>query len=174
MRKNGFLTFCFSFIPGAGQMYQGYMKRGVSVMLIFISSIVIAVMTRVPIFGMLAPIVYAYAFFDTFNLRSSIIDNQINQSNLKEDGYIWKDFIEENIKEKNNNITNSKNKYIGALLLIIGTYILLINIMNLISRTTELEWLYRSIKRIIEYLPSVIISLISIGIGIRLILGKRK
>ena len=30
MKKNGFLTFCFAFIPGAGQMYQGYMKRGLS------------------------------------------------------------------------------------------------------------------------------------------------
>ena len=24
MLKNGFLTFCCAFIPGAGQMYQGY------------------------------------------------------------------------------------------------------------------------------------------------------
>ena len=30
MLKNGFLTFCCAFIPGAGQMYQGYMKRGLS------------------------------------------------------------------------------------------------------------------------------------------------
>ena len=33
MLKNGFLTFCCAFIPGAGQMYQGYMKRGLSLML---------------------------------------------------------------------------------------------------------------------------------------------
>ena len=35
MLKNGFLTFCCAFIPGAGQMYQGYMKRGLSLILIF-------------------------------------------------------------------------------------------------------------------------------------------
>ena len=28
MLKNGFLTFCCAFVPGAGQMYQGYMKIG--------------------------------------------------------------------------------------------------------------------------------------------------
>ena len=28
MMKNGILTFLFAFCPGAGQMYQGYMKRG--------------------------------------------------------------------------------------------------------------------------------------------------
>ena len=33
MQKNGFLTLCFSFIPGAGQMYQGYMKRGLALIL---------------------------------------------------------------------------------------------------------------------------------------------
>ena len=27
MKKNGILTFLFAFVPGAGQMYQGYMKR---------------------------------------------------------------------------------------------------------------------------------------------------
>ena len=36
MIKNGFLTFCFSFIPGAGQMYQGYMKRGLSQVTAFV------------------------------------------------------------------------------------------------------------------------------------------
>ena len=30
MMKNGILTFIFAFCPGAGQMYQGYMKRGLS------------------------------------------------------------------------------------------------------------------------------------------------
>ena len=30
MKKNGILTFLFAFVPGAGQMYQGYMKRGLS------------------------------------------------------------------------------------------------------------------------------------------------
>ena len=33
MLKNGFSTFCCAFIPGAGQMYQGYMKRGLSLIL---------------------------------------------------------------------------------------------------------------------------------------------
>ena len=33
MLKNGFLTLLFAFIPGAGQMYQGYMKRGLSLIL---------------------------------------------------------------------------------------------------------------------------------------------
>ena len=34
-RKSGFLTFCLAFCPGAGQMYQGYMKRGTSLVVLF-------------------------------------------------------------------------------------------------------------------------------------------
>ena len=35
MKKNGILTFLFAFVPGAGQMYQGYMKRGLSLITLF-------------------------------------------------------------------------------------------------------------------------------------------
>ena len=35
MKKNGILTLLFACIPGAGQMYQGYMKRGLSLITMF-------------------------------------------------------------------------------------------------------------------------------------------
>ena len=34
--KNGFLLFIASCLSGCGQMYQGYMKRGVSLLLAFV------------------------------------------------------------------------------------------------------------------------------------------
>ena len=36
MKKNGLLTFIFACIPGAGQMYYGYMQRGLSIAMILI------------------------------------------------------------------------------------------------------------------------------------------
>ena len=42
MKKNGFLTFVFACIPGAGQMYYGYMKRGLSMITIFCLGVVVA------------------------------------------------------------------------------------------------------------------------------------
>ena len=36
MKKNGFLTFIFACIPGAGQMYYGYMQRGLSIAMMLI------------------------------------------------------------------------------------------------------------------------------------------
>jgi TM2 domain-containing membrane protein YozV len=40
-KKNSFLTFIFSLIPGAGQMYLGFMKRGLSLMSCFFFIILI-------------------------------------------------------------------------------------------------------------------------------------
>lgn len=172
MRKNGFLVFMFSFIPGAGQMYQGYMKRGMSIMLLFGASIALVAMTRVPIFSMFIPIIYAYAFFDTFNLRTNAIDNSIEGTSLKEDSYIWNDLMNKDaLLEKDNSKTN---KYIGIIFLIVGIYILLSNLMSMVTYNSELKWLYNYIKITLQYLPSVIISLISIGVGVKLMLGRRK
>ena len=70
MKKNGILTLLFAFIPGAGQMYQGYMKRGLSLVLMA-AAIGMASMLIPPIaFALL--VVFMYSFFDTFNLRAQI------------------------------------------------------------------------------------------------------
>ena len=46
-KKSGFLTFCFSLIPGAGEMYLGFMKMGVSLMGLFFAVIVVGVFLNV-------------------------------------------------------------------------------------------------------------------------------
>lgn len=70
MLKNGFLTLCFAFVPGAGQMYQGYMKRGFSVALLFAASVVAAAL--VPVCIALVPVIYMYSFFDALDLRAKM------------------------------------------------------------------------------------------------------
>ena len=56
-RKSGFLTFCFACLPGAGEMYLGYMKRGLSVMIAFWGLIFVASLLNMGILGILAPII---------------------------------------------------------------------------------------------------------------------
>lgn len=34
-KKNAFMTFVFSFIPGCAEMYWGFMKNGVSLLALF-------------------------------------------------------------------------------------------------------------------------------------------
>ena len=68
MKKNGILTLLFAFIPGAGQMYQGYMKRGLSLVLMAAAIGMAAMLIPPVVFTLL--VVFMYSFFDTFNLRA--------------------------------------------------------------------------------------------------------
>lgn len=66
MKKNGFLTFIFACIPGAGQMYYGYMQHGLSLITMFIACFIVGAIIN-PL-AALAIIVWMYSFFDTYDL----------------------------------------------------------------------------------------------------------
>ena len=73
MKKNGILTLLFACIPGAGQMYQGYMKRGLSLITMFCLFIIVGSATGLDALVVGCIVVYMYSFFDTFNLRAQFI-----------------------------------------------------------------------------------------------------
>lgn len=155
MKKNGFFTFCFSFIPGAGQMYQNYMKRGLSIMCIAGVLLILAAMLGTVIFIVPFLVIMAYSFFDTYNIRNSIgTDEQI------QDDYILKGIDFDKIKG---------NKLLGVGIILVGTYLLLNNVLYGIAKETEIEWLISFIRTIRMYFPSIIVSLITIGIGTKMI-----
>ena len=66
MKKNGFLTFIFACIPGAGQMYYGYMQRGLSIAMILILCVMAATVVEPLLF--LCLVIWMYSFFDTYDL----------------------------------------------------------------------------------------------------------
>ena len=68
---NKFLTFLFSLLPGAGHMYLGLMKRGLSFMVLFGAAITAAFMFNhffvqpfALMFGLCVPVVWFITFFD--------------------------------------------------------------------------------------------------------------
>ena len=69
-KKNSFFTFIFSFLPGAGEMYMGFMKRGLSLMILFWGVIGLATTTRIDTLLFLIPIIMLYSFFDVHNLNT--------------------------------------------------------------------------------------------------------
>lgn len=71
MMKSGFWTLIFSFCPGAGQMYQGYMKRGLSLVLYFVLPMMVGG-AFLPVLMGLSLVAYMYSFFDSLNLRSQL------------------------------------------------------------------------------------------------------
>ena len=69
-KKSRFLTFCFSVIPGAAEMYMGFMKTGLSLMITFAAAIVIASSLKIGILSLLAVVVWFYSFFHANHLAS--------------------------------------------------------------------------------------------------------
>lgn len=165
MRKNLFFTFWFSFIPGAGQMYQEYMKRGLSIMILTAFFIALTAIVSAPIFAIPIPIIIIYSFFDTYNIRNSID----TEKQIKDD-YIWKsvgnDILGSDFK------IEKKNKYLGYTLIVIGLYLLFNNIVVRLVYDTNIEWLMAVVNSIRNYLPSILVSIISIFIGIKFISNK--
>ena len=90
-KKNKFYTFILSFMPGAAEMYMGFMKKGVSLMGIFLLSMVIPVFLRLDILAFAAVLVWCYSFFHARNLAAS---EDVIFEELKDD-YIWASFVNE-------------------------------------------------------------------------------
>lgn len=158
MKKSAFLTFCFSLIPGAGQMYQNYMKRGLSIMCIAGVLLILAAMLGTVIFVIPFLVILAYSFFDTYNIRNSIgTEEQI------EDDYILDGIDFDKVKG---------NKLIGIGIILIGAYLLLNNVLYGIAADTGLDFLADFIRMVRNYFPSIIVSLITIGIGTKMISSK--
>ncbi len=66
MKKNALLTFIFACIPGAGQMYYGYMQRGLSLITLFCASFMLGALAGPLVVTMF--IVWMFSFFDTYDL----------------------------------------------------------------------------------------------------------
>lgn len=89
-QKGKFLTFCCALVPGAGHMYLGFMKMGLSLMSIFAVVCALAVGLEIGALLLFAPIVWFYSFFDVINKNS--LDPA--EFYALEDGYIWgEDFL---------------------------------------------------------------------------------
>lgn len=69
-KKGKLLTFCWSLIPGAGEMYLGFFKQGISLMAAFAVLLGISGFLQLSFLTFLSPIVWFYSFFHTNNLNS--------------------------------------------------------------------------------------------------------
>ncbi len=70
MKKNLLFTFVTACMPGFGQMYYGYMRRGLSLAIWFYGLIAFSSLSGLGFVAILLPVIWAYSFFDTFNIRS--------------------------------------------------------------------------------------------------------
>lgn len=84
-KKSKFWLGIFSLVPGAGEMYLGFMKMGVSLMLLCGLSMVLVGATQLPALTVLPITIYIYSFFHANNLGR--MDDQAFQE--MEDRYLF-------------------------------------------------------------------------------------
>ena len=168
MKKNGILTLLFAFIPGAGQMYQGYMKRGLSLVLMA-AAISMAAMLIPPIaFALL--VVFMYSFFDTFNLRA-----QISMGTAPEDDYLvhinWKD-------QRMQEFMMDSHKLLGWGLIVLGALVAYQNILmntlgDIVWRWGQSSPFFRALYLMMDQLPEIVVCVALIICGAWLVCGPK-
>lgn len=168
-KRSKFWTLVFAFLPGAGHMYNGFMKLGVSFMGLFFGLWMVASVINIGPIAFLAPVIWFYAFFDCINR----VFQDDEEFYAQEDYYL---FTRESLEKMNLDIFKERNMIVGILLVIVGIYALWNNVvLSLISRYNLLpEAVYDVIVGLGHIVPQLAVGGLIIWAGIALIMGKKK
>ena len=90
-KKNKFFTFMCSFIPGAAEMYMGFMKQGLSLMAMFALGIVGVAYGLEALFVPVVILIWFYSFFHARNIAALPAE----EFNGISDEFLWKGILEE-------------------------------------------------------------------------------
>lgn len=165
-KKSRFLTFIFSMLPGAGHMYMGFMKIGVSFMSVFFFLIFLSSWLDIGPLLFIAPLIWFYSFFDCMNKASA---NEEQLSAL-EDKYL---FSIDKLATLDTNLFKKRRMFVGVIVLLLGIYLITENVMHMLQPYISNQ-LYYLIFSLIRQSPKVIIGALIIAIGIKLIQGKKQ
>lgn len=167
-RKGKFLTFCFSLLPGAGHMYLGFMKQGLSLMLYFWGTLFLATYLNIGALAFLLPVMFCYSFFDTIN-KNSLSDEDFY---ALEDNYL----LNLDLDELKGILHGKFRPFIALILIIMGVQMLLSNCYHLILVVLPQDLsslLFNILRPILNRLPQILIAIAIIAVGIHLIRGKK-
>lgn len=168
MKKNGILTLLFACIPGAGQMYQGYMKRGLSLITLFFLCIMAGMLLEPLV--LTALIVWMYSFFDTFNLRAQFI-----AGTAPADDYL----VHFNTKDARLTLFfRDSHKLLGWALIALGAMVAYQNIIMRVFGDVMWRWgqnnpVFRAFYLMLDELPQIVTCVALIVCGLWLVRGPK-
>ena len=167
-RKHGFLLFLTSCIPGCGEMYQGSMKRGMSILTIFCGIFALAVLLEIGALAVLMLPVWLFSFFDSYNLRA-----QTEADATPADAYLF--CLSDMDSRRMNDLLRKRHSLVGWGLVLLGVYVLFETVaghlVNIICEYLGEWWLYEIVMR---DLPRLAVTVGIIALGVWFIRGPKK
>lgn len=165
-KKNGFFAFIFSLLPGAGEMYLGFIRRGTSIMTLFFGIIALASWLDLSPLAFVIPVIWCYSFFDTHNLRA-LPDEEFYST---EDEFLLP------LEFMRLSIFSQKYKLIiGGALILIGVSVLWNQLIDFFNRLFILPTFVREFLYFIgNRIPQSLFAIFIIAVGFSLIRGKKR
>lgn len=165
-KKNGFWRLVFSLLPGAGEMYMGFMKMGISLMGLFFGIVAIATWLELGPLIFIAVIVWFYGFFHVHNLAGAPDE----EFYAIEDDYL---FHLTDGRQSGRELLKNYHNIIAALLIIIGVIMLWKGFYYMLGYYIPQEIIWQ-MEGLSYRLPQMIAGAAIIVIGIYMIRGKKQ
>ena len=170
-KKSRFWLFIWSFLPGAGEMYLGFMKMGLSLMLGFMLLIMVVALTNLGALAVFPVTMYAYCFFHANNL-GTLPDTEFYNT---EDKYLFGMDSLDSIEKMRDWVSGKYRKIAAAVLIIIGIIMLGQTGFNILCDIFGWDNYYLS--KIYYFtrdeLPRIVIGIAIIWVGLGLVRGKK-
>lgn len=171
-KKNRFLLFCCSFIPGAGELYLGFMNMGLSLLFAFALMSAIVGFTGIGILGVMVFVLWVYSFFHANNLGSLSDEEFYNM----EDTYLFGLEYDE-ISSIKKSLSGRYRKAAAIVLIMLGISMLwnvaIDYVRYILGPDFYYEYVAIYVNAISHDIPQIIISIAVIWFGIKLISGKK-
>ena len=168
-RKHGLLLFIASCIPGCGEMYQGYMKRGVSILTAFCAVFALAVFLEIGALAVLMIPLWLFSFFDSYNLRGQTDA----QAGANPDAYLFG--LSDMDSRRMSALLQKRHSLVGWGLVAVGVYIFYSTVadwvVDFFCQFFDAWWL----DRILTYdVPRLAVTVGIIALGVWFIRGPKR
>ncbi len=167
VKRSKFLTFLFSLIPGAGHMFMGFMKIGISLMSVFTLIIFAASWFNISPLLFTLPVLWFYSFFDCMNRRYSSDEEFFSL----EDSYL---FSIDKLVASGDQIFKKRRLMAGVLLLLLGAYLVWSNLLHRMPHEFLSQDAYFALLTLTNIAPQIILGIAVIIIGVKLITGRKR
>ena len=167
-QKRGLRLFITACIPGCGQMYQGYMKRGLSLLLALCAIFLLAVVLSLEELTIFFIPLWAFSFFDTYNIRA----RADGQQPTPDDSFLFG--LNDMDTRKLAALCGKRHSLLGWGLVILGGYALFDTfvgrILRVICQQLDSWWLY---DLVMQDVPRLVVTAGIIALGVWFIRGPK-